>query len=47
MPAQPAHKRQQIKLLKRVTVLLSAAIAVTPLLGQALAAVARSLSAQP
>jgi hypothetical protein len=47
MPAQPAHKRRQLKLFKRVTVLLSAAIAITPLPGQALAAVARSLSGHP
>jgi hypothetical protein len=47
MSAQPACKRQQLKLIKRVTILLSAALAVTPLLGQALAAVARSLSAHP
>jgi hypothetical protein len=43
----PAHKRQQLKLLKRVTVLLTIALAVTPLLGRALAAIARSLSAHP
>jgi hypothetical protein len=47
MPAQPACKRQQRKLLKRVTVLLTAALVLTPLLGQALSAVARSLAAQP
>ncbi|MDR0534514.1 MAG: hypothetical protein LBH01_11235 [Verrucomicrobiales bacterium] len=43
----PAYKKTRIKLLRRAVVMLIVAIVLTPLLGQALAAVARSLSAHP
>jgi hypothetical protein len=47
MKTLPAYKKQQIKLFRHVAILLAVTLALTPLLGRALAAVARTLSAHP